>query len=172
MNDEGLEDTIEAEPWGYGSGMVGCLYDNGPEGASTKEDAIEAALFIFNEALTEKEYELAKLELEQYHIYYFQGQEQRQRCGADLVEIWGPEPPPGAKLLTLDTCMTIAFDKCDNCGAHKTSPNCDGSYSCPYEQYHDVDQDAPTQRTGAQPCGCNLGPGIHESWCRVDAYKS
>ena len=157
--------------WGYGSGMVGCLYDNGPEMTVSKEDAIKEALFIFQEALTEEELKVATTELNLYHIYYFQGQEQRQRCGADLVEIWGPERPPGARLLTVNTIMTIAFDKCSHCGSFKNSPNCDGSYSCPYEQYHDIDQEAPTQRTG-QKCGCNLGPGLHESWCREDAYKS
>jgi hypothetical protein len=163
--------VIYDEPWGYGSGMVGCLYDNGPEGSPTKDDAIECALFIFKEELTEKEYELAKVELEQYHIYYFQGQDQRRRAGVDLVEIWGPEPPPGSRPFTLNAILTIAFDKCQHCGAMMSSPNCDGSYSCPYEQYHDVDQTAPTLRPEALPCGCNLGPGIHESWCRVDAYK-
>ncbi len=55
----------------YGSGMVGCLYDYGPERCSKREDAIEAFLELFGDALEEGEEEALREALKDGGAYYF-----------------------------------------------------------------------------------------------------
>ena len=93
----------EVRYWGYGSGSVGCLFDNGPhviEG--TKEDAIEAALFIFEADFADTEEENAAIEAElaaartnlgDCGIHYFDSA-LRLFFGADYVEIWESDEGP------------------------------------------------------------------------------
>lgn len=83
--------------WGYGSGMPGCLFDNGPHFAETQDDAIDGALWPFhgtgNETdLTDAELEQAKADLRSDGIHYFPA-ERRRELGASLVQVW-PEDGP------------------------------------------------------------------------------
>lgn len=85
--------------WGYGSGMPGCLFDNGPHFAATQQDAIDGVLWYFSETgnesdLTEQELEQARADLKSDGIHYFPA-ERRQDLGASLVQVWecdGPMP--------------------------------------------------------------------------------
>lgn len=77
--------------WSYGSGMPGCLYDNQGT-AETRADAIESALFIFQDDLSEDEYAAARSELESSGLHYFPS-ERRAELGASLVEV-SEQPGP------------------------------------------------------------------------------
>lgn len=87
--------------WGYGSGMPGCLFDNGPHFAETQDDAIDGALSLFSETgnesdLTEAELAQARADLREYGTHYFPA-ERRGELGASLVQVWeeqGPCPEP------------------------------------------------------------------------------
>jgi hypothetical protein len=88
----------------YGSGMVGCLFDYGPEyGGTDLHEAIDAALFIFEtcegettEETEEVEYEIgaAKAALIHDGIHYF-APALRPIFGADYVEVWAGGAPGG-----------------------------------------------------------------------------
>jgi hypothetical protein len=82
--------------WGYGSGMRGCLFDNGPHFAETQEQAIDAALWIFQDGseseLTEEEHAQAVADLKSDGIHYFPA-ERRSELGASLVVVWEEQGP-------------------------------------------------------------------------------
>ena len=63
--------TRKQTHWSYGSGMPGCLYDNGPHFVATRADAIDGALLPFLDDLPEHDYAEAKLSLAEQGIYYF-----------------------------------------------------------------------------------------------------
>src|ERR1700748_3107179 len=56
----------------YGSGMIGCLYDYGPNFCTDKEDAISSFLQLFGESLEPGEMEEMKINLhmEGYHRFW------------------------------------------------------------------------------------------------------
>lgn len=83
--------------WGYGSGMPGCLFDNGPHFAETQADAIDAVLWCFSETgnesdLSEEELAQARADLTSDGIHYFPA-ERRAELGASLVQIWEEQGP-------------------------------------------------------------------------------
>jgi hypothetical protein len=69
--------------WSYGSGSAGCLYDHGPCFAETKEQAIDGALFIFDD-LPEAELKTARANLDASGLHYFTDPHE---AGAQIVEI-------------------------------------------------------------------------------------
>jgi hypothetical protein len=69
----------------YGSGSAGCLYDNGPHACRTVKDAIEAALFTFDD-LPKAELTRARRALAGGGTYYFSPR-YRLQAGADMVEV-------------------------------------------------------------------------------------
>lgn len=78
--------------YGYGSGMIGCLYDNGPHyGGTDKREAAKAALSIFEDDLTEEETEKAVSDLVACGAHYFP-RDVRGKIGADVVEIFEADP--------------------------------------------------------------------------------
>lgn len=77
--------------------MPGCLFDNGPHFAETKQDAIDCALYPFhgpgNETdLSEDELAAAKADLDSDGIHYFPAA-RRGELGASLVQIWEESGP-------------------------------------------------------------------------------
>lgn len=78
--------SFKAPAWSGGSGMVGCLYDNGPIFADTKEEIIEAVLFPWecDTDFPPEEYDAAVKELRTNNIYYFKNS---AAAGADYVEV-------------------------------------------------------------------------------------
>lgn len=77
----------------YGSGSSGCLYDSGPHVARTLKDAIEGALFLFDD-LPKAELKRARQALRGGGTYYFSPR-YRAQAGADMVEVSverGPYP--------------------------------------------------------------------------------
>ena len=83
--------------WGYGSGMPGCLFDNGPHFCETQEDAIEGVLAPFhgtgNESdLTDAELEDARIDLRGGGAHYFP-YNRRAELGATLVQVWEENGP-------------------------------------------------------------------------------
>lgn len=76
--------------WCYGSGINGCLYDNGPHFVSSKHDAIDGALLPFIDDMSEREYRHARVCLSTDGAYYFA---RPQEMGADYVEIAELEGP-------------------------------------------------------------------------------
>lgn len=83
--------------WGYGSGMPGCLFDNGPHFAETQEQAIDAVLWYFSETgnesdLSEEELAQARADLKSDGIHYFPA-ERRAELGASLVQVWEEQGP-------------------------------------------------------------------------------
>lgn len=83
--------------WGYGSGMPGCLFDNGPHFAETQADAIDGALWYFsatgNESdLSAEELAQAKADLLECGTHYFPA-ERRGELGASLVSVWECDGP-------------------------------------------------------------------------------
>lgn len=75
----------------YGSGMSGCLFDNGPNFCETEEQAIESALFIFD-SLSEEELSEARENLKNTGIHYFND---ALEAGAQYVQVSecnGPMP--------------------------------------------------------------------------------
>ena len=93
----------------YGSGMVGCLYDNGPHQSSTEADAIEDLCSTFDD-LPESYIEVMRTDLARDGIHYFTNDAQdwsafglchedetttaREVAGADYCEISGPYDGP------------------------------------------------------------------------------
>lgn len=85
--------------WGYGSGLPGCLFDNGPHFCETQADAIDAALWIFSDTgnesdLTTEELEQARADLRECGTHYFPA-DRRLELGASVVQVWecdGPMP--------------------------------------------------------------------------------
>jgi hypothetical protein len=78
--------------YGYGSGMIGCLFDYGPNFAETCEDAIEGILCVFGEQLSEEETAELRENLTRDGIHYFR---QPAEVGAQYCEVWegnGPCP--------------------------------------------------------------------------------
>jgi len=74
----------------YGSGMHGCMYDNGPHIADSKEQAIEALLETFSD-LDESELDAMSKHLVSSCYHKFINSE----AGADYCEItWQPGPAP------------------------------------------------------------------------------
>lgn len=74
----------------YGSGSFGCLYDNGPNVASNKVDAIDSLLQTFAD-LSEVELDAMAKELARTGYYRFNNSD----AGADYCEIVkqpGPAP--------------------------------------------------------------------------------
>jgi|SRR5690606_18955326 len=118
---------MDDEKWGYGSGMIGCLFDNGPEVADSKDVAIDSVLFPFEdiEDLPDEILSEARNSLEENEIYYFPANVQ-SIAGAQVLQIW----------------------------AAGTS---------------NADEEEETTLKGF-PCDCHktVGPGLHESWCRID----
>lgn len=88
--------------WGYGSGMPGCLFDNGPHHTDSQENAIEGILRYFSQTgnetdLSEEELEQARRDLREDGIHYFP-EHRRSELGASLVQVWeepGPCPEEG-----------------------------------------------------------------------------
>lgn len=76
---------MSSNHWISGSGMVGCLYDHGPEVSETKEQAIEDLLFTFD-TLGKGSLARMKRDLEERGIHYFD-RRIRPFAGADYCEI-------------------------------------------------------------------------------------
>lgn len=72
-----------AKHYVYGSGMSGCLYDNGPNLAETIEEATESLLCVFSE-LDDKEKEELRVNLRVDGIHYFSN---RSFAGADYCDV-------------------------------------------------------------------------------------
>lgn len=68
----------------YGSGMTGCLYDNGPHEADSIDAAIDDLLNLFGDTISHSEqYDLQK-NLKDNNIHYFKN---AQQAGAEYCEI-------------------------------------------------------------------------------------
>lgn len=76
-------DVYDATHYVYGSGSPGCLYDNQGT-AVTREQAIEAALFIFKDDMSGREYKRAVAALKTDGVYYFA---KPAEVGAQYVEV-------------------------------------------------------------------------------------
>lgn len=98
--DESYDTTEAGESqthWGYGSGMPGCLFDNGPHFAETQHDAINAVLCYFSETgnesdLSEAELAQARADLLECGTHYFPA-ERRGELGASMVQVWEEQGP-------------------------------------------------------------------------------
>lgn len=88
----------------YGYGMIGCLYDNGPNVASTLRQALDSLSFTFDE-LPKAELRRMRGNLRRDGIHYFCGRvvspyekgymSMAQLAGAQMVEVSkhdGPAP--------------------------------------------------------------------------------
>lgn len=174
MSDENNEIQATGELWGYGSGLVGCLFDNGPEYAESKQAAIDSVVFIFSEEMTKQERISAEKDLRDEGIHYFRGHDLRQRMGADYMSVWletgdieEDETLPAIQVNTdVLQASKVAFDRCSECGGPKNTMDTQGNFICPTHRYESA---SPTQRPPSlQNCDCErrLGPGLHETWCR------
>lgn len=76
----------------YGSGMIGCLYDNGPNFCEEKEDAIESLVVDFQDSLSEEETEQMKENLRREGIHYFAKPSEVGAHYCDVTEYDGPCP--------------------------------------------------------------------------------
>lgn len=91
--------TPEGEPlvkyhYVYGSGLRGYMYDNGPCATETLSGAVDSALYIFHDGLTEEQIETACVQLTEHWFHAFP-RELRESLGAEYVEISrvdGPMP--------------------------------------------------------------------------------
>lgn len=83
---------MKQEHWSYGSGMVGCLYDNGPHFVEHLRDAVDGALLPFLDVLTDAEEKAARRALRFEGIYYFPSK-RRAEFGADYVEVCKQQGP-------------------------------------------------------------------------------
>jgi hypothetical protein len=93
----------------FGSGLFGCLYDNGPHVADTLERAISSALWIFQGDLPDSVLAQARSELTRCGFYAFSTEETcidwdgqpvsaRALAGADYIDVSvhdGPCPDDG-----------------------------------------------------------------------------
>ncbi len=77
--------VVFAPRYSYGSGMVGCLYDNGPHRATSVEDAIESLKSTFDE-LNDLTWERVAKDLREQGIHYFD-RRLWPFVGADYCEI-------------------------------------------------------------------------------------
>jgi len=68
--------------WVYGSGMSGCMFDNGPHITETEAQAIDGVLFPFFDDMTREQAEQARTDLQDGGIHYLPS-----GMGADLVEV-------------------------------------------------------------------------------------
>lgn len=68
----------------YGSGSFGCLYDNGPNFSESENDAIEDLTSLFEDSLSEEEYEEMRENLRNFGIHHFQIPSE---AGADYAEV-------------------------------------------------------------------------------------
>lgn len=75
--------------WISGSGMVGCLYDGGPDRHFSKDEAIETLLFRFDD-LSERYQARMRRDLEARGYHQFDHRI-RRFAGADYCEITGPQ---------------------------------------------------------------------------------
>lgn len=77
-----------AKHYVVGAGMVGCLYDFGPEACETHKGALDLARFYLEgcEDLSEEDIERILGELATDGIYYFT-REERPHVGADYIAI-------------------------------------------------------------------------------------
>jgi hypothetical protein len=81
----------------YGSGLPGCLFDNGPHVAPTLDDAINGVLFPFTSgdgesSLSTREERRARRDLRVDGIHYFPA-DRRGELGASYVQV-SREPGP------------------------------------------------------------------------------
>ena len=76
--------------WISGSGMFGCLYDNGPNVCETKDQAIEGLLFIFEDSLSEDELSEMKHNLAVNGRYVFENPLEAGAQYAQISECDGP----------------------------------------------------------------------------------
>ena len=76
----------------FGSGMFGCLYDNGPNYSTTKQEAIEALLDLFEDSIEPRELRIMgrNLELQGYHGFSEPSEAGAQYC--EIIEQAGPCP--------------------------------------------------------------------------------
>lgn len=74
----------------FGSGMVGCLYDYGPEFCESIEDAIASLDNVFGDSISEEESESMARNLREQGIHFFAD---RCQAGADYCEV---SKQPGA----------------------------------------------------------------------------
>ncbi len=77
--------ALRPKHWISGSGLAGCLYDNGPNVHDSKEDAIESILFNFD-CLGKCSTARLKKDLEDHNIHYFD-RRIRPFAGASYAEI-------------------------------------------------------------------------------------
>lgn len=75
----------------YGSGMIGCLYDNGPNFCETVDQAIESLLFVFDE-LDEEEVVELKENLKNVGLHYFKNPSETGAHYCDCTKHLGPCP--------------------------------------------------------------------------------
>jgi len=78
----------------YGSGIPGCLYDYGPNFATTKADAIDDLVCLFEQLLGKTSIARMKRDLEAHDIHYF---DRRIRpfagaCYCEITKQSGPMP--------------------------------------------------------------------------------
>lgn len=76
----------------YGSGMSGCLYDNGPHTAKTLDEAIESLIETFSD-LDNDDLLAMRNDLRESGIHYFKG-EARELAGADYCDATQEESDP------------------------------------------------------------------------------
>jgi len=75
---------VLAPRYSYGSGMIGCLFDNGPHVATSIIEATEALAETFEDAFTEGEGSRFVIDLQTNGIHYF---EDKEAAGADYCEV-------------------------------------------------------------------------------------
>jgi hypothetical protein len=97
LDDQDEQASENQTHWGYGSGMPGCLFDNGPHFAETQEQAIDAVLWYFSETgnesdLSAEELAAARADLLEYGVHYFP-EERAEELGAMLVQVWEEQGP-------------------------------------------------------------------------------
>lgn len=76
--------------WVYGSGSPGCLYDNGPNYAESKRDAINALAFTFDH-LGSNAIRRMRSDLHRYGLHYF-GKDAAE-AGAGFCEVSKQDGP-------------------------------------------------------------------------------
>lgn len=75
---------VLAPRYSYGSGMSGCLFDNGPHVATSVDDAIDSLLNTFGESITSDEESAMRANLQEHGIHRFQ---EPGDAGADYCSI-------------------------------------------------------------------------------------
>lgn len=85
QGNEDFRSSVSKPHWVYGSGSYGCLYDNGPNLATTLEDAIDGVLFPFldcDPCLTDEQESEARQALRSSYHY-----DMPRGLGADYCEV-------------------------------------------------------------------------------------